>query len=468
MEKVVFLQLNLTFLVDVNIELSGHYTYRRIVRSVFPSIAMVLVTSVYSIVDGFFVSNFAGKSGFAAINLTFPVIMMIGSLGLMIGSGGGALVSKLKGEGYPHKANRVFTMLVSFGLVLGVVLGVVLAVFAPQVSLWLGADEAMMDECVVYIRLNMIGMPGFVLQCAFQSFYMAAERPQLGTLMSVVAGVTNILLDALLVWGVKMGVAGPAIATAAGCLVGGLFPIYYFSSHRNRGTLHLVHTRMLWPYVGKACGNGMSEYVANIATNVVCICYNLQLMRHLGEDGVSAFGVLMYIAFIFVAVFIGYNIGITPVIGYHYGARDISEQRSLLRKSMALIVVAGALMTAVAEAFAEPLARIFVGYDEGLTGLTVKAMRLYFPAMLICGWNMFASALFTGLNNGVVSAVAAFARTLGFELVCVWMLPAILGINGIWMSWGIAELLSLFLCNILVIRYAPQLVKKKSILHNNI
>ena len=445
----------------MNIELSGHYTYGRIVRSVLPSIAMVLVTSVYSIVDGFFVANFAGKSGFAAINLTFPVIMMIGSLGLMIGSGGGALVAKLKGEGYSQKANRVFTMLVWFGLAVGVTLGAVLAVFAPLVSRWLGADEAMMDECIVYIRLNMIGMPGFVLQCAFQSFYMAAERPQLGTLMSVVAGVTNIVLDALLVWALGMGVAGAAIATAAGCLVGGLFPVYYFSSHRNRGSLRLVRTRMLWPYVGKACSNGMSEYVANIAMNIVTICYNLQLIRHLGEDGVSAFGVLMYIAFIFVAVFIGYNIGITPIIGYHYGACDLNEQRLLLRKSLTLIAVAGVLMTTVAEVFADPLARIFVGYDENLTELTVKAMRLYFPAMLICGWNMFASALFTGLNNGVVSAVAAFARTLGFELICVWLIPVFLGINGIWVSWGIAELLSLFLCNFLVVRYAPQLVKKK-------
>ncbi|MBP5545953.1 MAG: MATE family efflux transporter [Bacteroidales bacterium] len=452
----------------MNIELSGHYTYRRIVKSVMPSIAMVLVTSVYSIVDGFFVSNFAGKSGFAAINLTFPVIMMIGSLGLMIGSGGAALTAKLKGEGRRDKADRVFSMLVRFGLALGVALGVLLALFAPLVSRWLGADEAMMDECVTYIRLNMFGMPGFVLQCAFQSFYMAAERPQLGTVMSVVAGVTNIALDALLVWSLGMGVAGAAIATSAGCLVGGLFPLYYFLSKRNRGSLRLVRTPMRWNYVGKACTNGLSEYVGNIAMNIVCICYNLQLMRYLGQDGVAAYGVLMYIAFIFVALFIGYNIGITPIIGYHYGARDVDEQRSLLRKSLTLIAVTGVLMTAVAEAFAQPFSRIFVGYDEGLTALTVKAMRLYFPAMLVCGWNMFASALFTGLNNGVVSAVAAFARTLVFELACVWLLPLLLGINGIWVSWGIAELLSLFLCNFLVIRYAPQLVKKNSPPHNNI
>ena len=445
----------------MNIELSGHYGYRRIMKSVLPSIAMVLITSVYSIVDGFFVSNFAGKTGFAAVNLTMPVIMMIGSLGLMIGTGGAALTAKLKGEGYPQKANRVFSMLTIFGLVLGVALGGLLAVFAPAVSRWLGADEAMMQECVAYLRVTMIGMPGFMLQMAFQSFYMAAERPQLGTMMSIVAGLTNALLDALLVWLLDMGVVGAALATAAGCLVGGLFPLFYFGSKRNRGTLCLVRTRILWPYVGKACLNGLSEYVGNIAMNIVSICYNLQLMRYLGEDGVAAFGVLMYLGFIFVALFIGYNIGITPIIGYHYGAGDIGEQKSLLRKSWLIIGMAGLALTALSELFARPLSRLFVGYDEGLTQLTIGAFRIYMLAMLICGWNMFVSALFTGLNNGLVSAVAAFTRTLVFELACVWVLPLLFGIEGIWMSWGVAELLSLFLCAFLVARFAPQLLTKK-------
>ena len=442
----------------ITIELSGHYGYRRMVRSVLPSIGMVLVTSVYSIVDGFFIANFAGKTGFAAVNLTFPVIMMIGSLGLMIGSGGAALVAKLKGEGCRQKADRVFTMLVQFGLLLGLVLGGVLALAAPSVSRWLGADAPMMEECILYIRLNMIGMPGFVLQCAFQSFYMAAERPQLGTLMSVVAGVTNIVLDALLVWWLGMGVVGAALATAAGCTVGGLFPVFYFASRRNKGSLHITPSRFVWKYIGKACTNGLSEYVGSIAMNIVTICYNMQLMRYLGEDGVSAYGVVMYIAFIFAAVFIGYNIGITPIIGYHFGARDIGEQRSLLRKSLAVIGVLGVLMTLTSELFAGPLARIFVGYDAALTTLTVRAMRIYMLAFLINGLNMFVSALFTGLNNGVVSAVSAFTRTLVFELACVWTLPVLLGINGIWMAWPIAEVLSLLLSAFLVWRFAPQLV----------
>lgn len=445
--------------MKLNIELSGHYSHGRIIRSVLPSIGMVLVTSIYSIVDGFFVSNYAGKTGFAAVNLTFPAIMLIGSLGLMIGTGGGALVAKIKGEGYHQKANRVFTMLVKFCLAIGVVLSVVLAIAAPTVSRWLGADEPMMDECVQYIRLNMIGMPGFVLQCAFQSFYMAAERPQLGTFMSIVAGVTNIVLDAILVWAMGLGVVGAAIATSAGCLVGGLFPIFYFSSRHNKGSLRILSTRIIWPYVGKACVNGLSEYVGNIAMNIVTICYNLQLMHYLGEDGVSAYGVLMYIAFIFVAVFIGYNIGITPIIGYHFGATDVNEQRSLLRKSMTIIGVLGVVMTLSAELFAGSLARAFVGYDEALTALTIKAMRFYMLSFLLCGWNMFVSALFTGLNNGVVSAFAAFTRTLVFELSCVWILPTLFGIDGIWIAWPVSEVLSLITAVFLLFRFAPQLAR---------
>ena len=430
-------------------------------RSVLPSIGMVLITSIYSIVDGFFVSNFAGKTGFAAVNLTMPVIMMIGSLGLMIGSGGGALVAKIKGEGNRQRANRVFTMLVQFALILGVVLGSLLALAAPTVARWLGADEPMMKESILYIRYNMIGMPGFILQMAFQSFYMAAERPQLGTMMSVVAGLTNALLDAVLVWGLGMGVTGAALATSAGCLVGGLFPLFYFSSRRNRGSLAIKPTRFVWRYIGKACGNGMSEYVANIAVNIVGVCYNLQLMHFLGEDGVAAYGVLMYISFIFAAVFIGYNIGITPIIGYHFGARDVDEQRSLVHKSLAIIAVIGLMMTIVSELFAEPLSVLFVGYDDGLMRLTVSAMRKYMLAFLICGWNMFVSAMFTGMNNGVVSAVAAFVRTLVFELACVWILPYLVGINGIWFSWGLSEVLSLLLSAFLVARFAPAMVKKK-------
>lgn len=449
----------------MEITLSGHYGYRRIVRSVLPSIGMVLITSIYSIIDGFFISNFAGKSGFAAINLMWPAMMVLGSLGLMVGSGGGALVAKVKGEGYTEKANRIFTMLVRFVLQLGIVTGALFALFTPTLARWLGSDAAMMDECVIYGRICMIGMPGFVLQMAFQSFYMAAERPQLGTVMSIVSGVVNIALDALLVWALRWGVAGAAIATAIAQLVGGIYPLVYFSSKRlNRGSLKMLrHTRVIWPYIGKACSNGLSEYVSNIAMSIVSICYNLQLMRYLGEDGVAAYGIVMYIAFVYAAVFIGYNIAITPIIGYHYGARDVGEQRSLFRKSLVIIGVIGVVMTLLAEIFSSGYARLFVGYDAGLTALTTKAIRYYMLCFLICGWSMFASAMFTGMQNGFISAVAALARSMVFELSCVWVLPALVGIDGIWWAVDVAEVLTLILCAILVSRYAPHIVSRRKL-----
>lgn len=433
-------------------------------RSVLPSIGMVLITSIYSIVDGFFVSNYAGKSGFAAINLLWPTIMILGAVGLMVGSGGGALVAKVKGEGYPEKANRIFTMLIRFTTQLGIVMGVLFAVFCPAISRWLGADADMLAECVLYGRICMIGLPGFVLQMAFQTFFMAAERPQLGTMMSVVSGVVNIAFDALFVWALRWGVAGAAAATALAQLVGGFYPLIYFSSPRlNKGSLRMLrHTRLIWPYIGRALTNGLSEYVGNIALSIVSICYNLQLMQHLGEDGVAAYGIVIYISFVYAAVFIGYNIAITPIIGYHYGARDVDEQRSLFRKSLVIICVVGLVMTLSSELLSGPLARIFVGYDSELTALTVKAIRIYMLCFLICGWNMFVSALFTALQNGVVSAVAAFARSLVFELGCVWLLPALIGTDGIWLAVDVAEALTLILCGFLLLRYAPQLVARRS------
>ena len=317
-----------------------------------------------------------------------------------------------------------------------------------------------MDECVVYGRISMVGMPFFMLQQAMQSFYMAAERPQLGTWVSVACGIVNVALDALFVWILGWGVAGAAWATVLAQVVGGGFPMIYFGSKRlNRGSLHLRrNSKTIWPYVGKACTNGLSEYVSGISLSIVSMCYNLQLMHHIGEDGVAAYGVVMYLTFVIAAFFIGYNITLTPIIGYHYGARDVDEQRSLLRKSLVIIGVTGLLLTAVAELLSGPAARFFVGYDEGLLALTNKAIRIYMLCFLICGWSMFASALFTGLQNGVVSAVAAFMRSLVFEMAAVWLLPVFFGIDGIWWAVNVSEVLTLLFCMVLVWRYARQLV----------
>ncbi|MCQ2179805.1 MAG: MATE family efflux transporter [Bacteroidales bacterium] len=437
----------------MTVELSGHYGYRRIVKAMTPMVLMMLVTSVYSIVDGLFISNYAGSDAFAGMNLVWPAIALVGALGLMIGSGGSALVSKTFGEGDPEKANRIFSMLVRLTIVAGIAIAVLMFVFMPRVVLWLGADDALLKPAVTYGRILVSIMPFFMLQMAFQPFFMVAEKPDLGTAMSIASGVTNILLDALFVAVLGWGLPGAAVSSAIALSLGGVYPLLYFSSGRNRTHLRMVRCGFDWRSVAKSCSNGLSEFVGNIALNIIGICYNWQLMRYIGADGVSAYGIIMYMGFAFAAVFIGYNMGISQVVSYNYGAGNRAEIRSLLERSMVLIAIGGVAMVVLAELLAPTIARCFVGYDEPLCNLCVHATRIYMLSFFICGFNMFTSAWFTALNNGVVSAVAAFVRTLVFELAAVFILPAIVGIDGIWYAVNAAEILALILSATLILAY---------------
>ena len=437
----------------MKVELAGHYGYGRIIRTMMPMVAMMVVTSVYSIVDGLFVSNYAGSTAFAAMNIVWPAIALLGAVGLMIGAGGSALVSKTLGEGDPDRANRYFTMLIHLSVIIGLAFTAVGIVFMPQLVVWLGAEGEIVPYAVTYGRIVLVSLTPFILQMEFQSFYMTAERPQLGTVMSIVSGLANIGLDALFVAVFGWGLTGAAVATMISITIGGLYPIWYFCSSHNDTQLRFVAFSYDWRAVAKSCSNGMSEFVGNIALNVIAICYNLQLMKYIGENGVDAYGIIMYLGFVFAAVFIGYNIGMTQVIAYNYGARNHAELTSLLRKSLVIVGVSGLLMTALAEVSAPLMARIFVGYNEQLASLTVYATRVYMLSFLLCGFNMFASAWFTALNNGIISAVAAFTRTLVFELASVFVLPSLLGIDGIWLSVSVAEGLAFILSVALIAGY---------------
>lgn len=405
-----------------------------------PMVVSMLIVSIYTIVDGFFISNFTGSTAFAAMNLVWPFISLEASVGLMIGAGGSALVSKTFGEGRPDYACRIFTVLVRFCLIVSIVLALVTIVFMRPIVVALGADEAMVPYATMYGRIVFAALPFFVLQMAFQYFFMTAERPELATTMSIVSGVTNIALDALFILGFHWGLTGAAIATAVSLAVSGIFPLVWFGSRRNKSHLRYRSTRPLWREIGQSCTNGLSEYVANIALAVVGICYNLQLMRLIGENGVSAYGILMYVSFIFSAVFIGYNNGMTQIAAYNYGAENRVELHSLLRKSFVLIALGGLAMMGIAEGSARIVARTFVRYDQELCALTVHALRIYCISFLLIGFNMFVSAWFTSLGNGLVSAAAAFFRTLVCELGAVFLLPLLLGPDGIWYSVCVAEL----------------------------
>ncbi len=437
----------------MEIALQGHYGYRRLAVSSIPSILMMLVGSIYSVVDGLFVSNFVGTSAFAALNIIWPAVMLVGSLGLMVGTGGSALVSKTMGEGDYYRASQIFTMIIRFTIILALVFMVPLLVFMEPLARLLGAEGETARLCVVYGSICTVGLPAFMLQMCFQSFYMTAERPQLGTVMSIICAVTNMVLDALFIAVFKWGLAGAAAASMLACCVGGFFPLWYFSSRHNKSSLRLLRAKLEREPLLQASSNGLSEYVGNISWNVLAMSYNLQLLRMMGENGVAAYSVLLYYGYIFAAVFFGFNIAVTPVIGYNYGAGDKVELKSLLRHSVILLLVLGALMTLVSELTAGPAARLFVGYDPALSALTKHAIRLYMISFFIAGINLFASAWFTGLGNGKVSAVLSFIRNLVFELGFVFLLPAVLGPDGLWLAVDAADFCCLILSVTLILAY---------------
>ena len=423
----------------MKIQLSDHFTYRRLLRFVFPSVIMMIFTSIYGVIDGLFVSNFVGKTAFAAINLVMPFIMVLGGFGFMIGTGGSALVAKKLGEGDTRKANRYFSMLIWFTLIIGVFFSIVGIVFARPVAYFLGATENMIRDCVLYAQISFIFNTSYMYQNLFQSFLVAAEKPKLGLISTVAAGLTNIGLDALFIAVFHWGVSGAALATGLSQCVGAAIPFVFFA-RKNDTALHIVRAKLELRVLLKTCSNGVSELLNNVASSIVAMMYNFQLLRFIGENGVAAYGVLMYIQFIFVAIYVGYAIGSAPIVSYHYGAQNHSELRNMLKKSSTLMGIAGICMTILAQLLAIPLAKIFVGYDVELYNLTVHAFRIFAFSFILCGMNIFTSSFFTALNNGAVSAIISFLRTLVFQLICVLALPLIFDIDGIWLAIAFAEL----------------------------
>lgn len=434
------------------IQLSDHFTYGRLMRFTMPSIAMMIFTSIYGVVDGFFVSNFAGKTPFAAVNLVFPLLMILSTVGFIFGTGGTAIVAKTLGQGDKARANRYFSLFVYVTFGLGVVLAILALIFIRPICILLGARGALLENCVIYSRVILAASPFFSLQLMFQSFFVTAEKPNLGLWVTVASGVTNMVLDAVLVMGLPQAykLTGAAVATAMSQVVGGVVPLFYFF-RENSSILRLGKTCMDGKALGRACINGSSEFMSNVSMNVVAVLYNIQLLSYAGENGVAAYGVMMYVSMIFSAAFIGYSIGTAPVVGFNYGAMNHSELQSLLRKSLVLLSCFGICMLLLAQLLAEPLAWIFVGYDQALVRLTVDGFRIFalsFPPM---GFAIFGSGFFTALNDGLTSAAISFLRTLVFQIAAVLLLPLILGIDGIWYSIVAAELMAVVLCAVFLV-----------------
>lgn len=420
--------------MKAKIQLSDHFTYGKLLRFTLPPIVMMVFTSIYSVVDGFFISNFAGKTAFAALNLIWPFLMILGGMGFMIGTGGTALVSRYLGAGQKERARHYFSMLVEFTALLGLILTAIGLIFMEPIARFLGATEEMIPDCVLYGRIVIAFNVAFMFQNVFQSFLVAAEKPRLGLVATVSAGVTNMVLDALLVGVFRWGLAGAALATGLSQTVGAVIPMVFFLNRENGSALHFSFTPMEAHPLLQACGNGASELMSNISGSIAAMVYNFQLLKFLGEDGVSAYGVIMYVGFIFVAIFVGYSIGSAPIISFHFGAENREELKNMFRKSYLLMAVWGIAMALAAYLLAGPLAKLFVGYDRQLCELTVHAMRLHCLAFLFTGANIFTSSLFTALNDGTVSAAVSFARSMVLQIATVLLLPGLMGPDGLWLA----------------------------------
>ena len=425
----------------MDIQLSEHFTYKKLIQFTVPTIIMMIFTSIYGVVDGLFVSNCVGSDAFASVNLIMPALMILGAIGFMIGTGGSALVSKTMGEGNQEKANQYFSMLLFVVTIIGFIFTVIGFIVMEPVAKLLGAEGNLVDICVIYGRTLIIALIPFMLQNCFQSFLIVAEKPRLGLVVSVITGVLNMVLDFLFIYVFKMGVFGAAFATGVSQLIGGIVPLIYFM--KKSETLKLVKTKLELKPIIQACMNGSSEMVTNISMSVVNMLYNLQLMKYAGADGVVAYGIIMYVSFIFSGTYIGYSIGSAPIVGYHYGAENTKELKSLLKKSLKLLTITSIVMTVIGELLAKPLAGIFVSYDANLLDMTTNAIRIFSISYLISGINIFASSFFTALNNGVVSAAISFLRTLLFQIAMIFILPLIWDLNGIWLAVVFAEIFAL-------------------------
>ena len=434
------------------IRLSDHFNYSRLLKFTAPSIAMMVFTSIYGVVDGFFVSNFAGKTPFTAVNLIMPVLMIVATVGLMFGTGGTAIVAKTMGEGEREKANRYFSLFVYFAFGTGVVLAVAGIVFIRPIAVFLKAEGELLENCVTYATIILCALPFYVLQLLFQSFFVTAEKPHLGLAVTISSGVTNMVLDAVLVILLpqEYKLAGAAIATAMSQLVGGVAPLVYFF-RKNSSLLKLTSTRFDGRAIVKAATNGSSEFMSNVSMSIVAMLYNARLMEYAGEDGVAAYGVMMYVSMIFSAAFIGYSIGTAPVVGYHDGAKNYAELKSVLRKSLIIIGAFGAAMVAAAQILAWPLAKMFVGYDDNLVDMTISGFRIFALSFVFTGFAIYSSGFFTALNDGLTSALISFLRTLVFQVAAVMILPEIWDLNGIWISIVAAEVMAVLLSVIFLI-----------------
>lgn len=432
------------------IQLSDHFTYKRLFRFTYSAILMLIFTSIYGIVDGFFVSNFVGKNEFVALNYIYPVLSILGSIGFMFGTGGTALISKYFGENNPKKANEIFSMNTYISFLIGIVLAIISYIFLPDIAYLLNARDELLDNAVLYGRIIIIALPFYILQYEFQALFSTSGKPKMGFIVTLLAGVTNMILDAVFIKVFNLGLAGAAIATAISQFIGAIIPIIYYA-RKNSSLLKLGKFVFDGKALLKTCTNGSSEFLSNISMSIVSMLYNYQLKVYAGDNGVAAYGVLMYVSLIFQSIFIGYSIGVAPIVGYNYGSQNDDEMKNIFKKSIIIISIFSVLMFMFGEFLSTPFAKLFTSYDLELLEITKNAFKIFSFCFLFSGFSIFSSSFFTALNNGAISAIISFMRTMVCQLITVIVLPIFFELNGIWFSIVIAEVFSLIISFIFLI-----------------
>ena len=427
--------------MKTRIHLSESFTCSKLLRFALPSVVMNVFTSLYIVVDGFFVARFVGKTEFAAVSMIMSALNILGTIGYMFGVGGSALIAKTLGEKKQEGANSLFSLLVLVSSGLGFLMLVPGLICMRPFAAMLGAEGKLLDCCVLYGRIFILALPFWILTYAFQLFFVTAEKPGLGLTVTVCAGLCNAVLDAVFIIVFHLGLAGAAAASALSQFVGGVIPLVYFG-RKNKSLLRLVKPAWDGRALAKCCLNGTSEFMSEVSMSVVGILYNVQLLKYAGEDGVAIYGVLMYVSLIFTAIFVGYTNGTGPVISYHFGARNYGELRNLRKRSLRIVLVTSVLMAALSVASARPLSDLFFRGEAKLVTDTGHAFRIFSAGYLFTGAAIFSSSFFTALNNGQISALISFLRTMVFELGAVLLLPGLLGVDGIWSAVVFAEFMA--------------------------
>ena len=420
------------------IKLSDHFSCAKLLLFAIPTIGMIMISITYDVVDGYFVSNYIGKTAFSAVNIIYPFQLLLSMVGYMFGSGGSALIAAELGDGNQQNARLYFTAIIKAAAAIGVVLAVAGVLLLRPVAVMIGATPEILEYGLPYGRTLFLFLPIMILGYTFQSILITAEKPKLGLYISLGNLFSNALLDWLFVAVFKWGMVGAAVATGIGACLNGLVPLIYFA-RPNSSPLHFCKGRVQVKPLLKACGNGSSEMVNDMSTSLIFVLYNYQLLRMLGEDGVAAYGVTVFVEGIFAAVFYGLAMQATSIVGYHFGAKNYPELKSLLKNGIILNFISGILMFVLAQVSAPLISRIYVGYDETVYRLSVHAMRMYAFAFLLQGFNEYASAYFTGLNNGLVSGILAFTRTFLIQTVMILVLPLLLGTDGLWLAQAATE-----------------------------